>query len=140
MFEPWLPYIVAIGGGTGIGAGLKALVDTILALRAGVSAREGKRRADIVQQRDEALRDVSVERRRASAEQIRADWAVDNAEISRANEQRAREHAAELRNRLMDELHLTRDQLPPWPEMEKTIPRSKLIEQLEAQPPPPTIG
>lgn len=129
----WLPWVIALGGGTGLGAGLKALVDTIIALRAGVSAREGKRKADIVQQRDEALRDAvesdkrsDEERRRADAERARADWSEANMQIARANESRAREHAAEIRIQLMERGKMTRGELPPWPRMDEPIPRSQM--------------
>ena len=47
--------IVALGGGAGLALLLRELVAVFAALRQGVSAREGKRRIDIVQQRDEAL-------------------------------------------------------------------------------------
>lgn len=47
--------IVALGGGAGLALLLRELVAVFAALRQGVSAREGKRRTDIVQQRDEAL-------------------------------------------------------------------------------------
>ena len=125
-----LPYVLALGGGTGLGAGLKALTDTILAVRSGVSAREGKRKMDIVQQRDEAEDDATAERKRANAEMVRADWCELNMRIARSNEQRVREHAAELRLALMGAGALRRDQLPKWPDMEETVPRSRLIEAL----------
>jgi hypothetical protein len=139
-FDAALPFIIALGGGAGLGAGLKALVDTIIAVRAGVSAREGKRRSDIVQQRDEAIRDAVTERRRAAAADLRADdaiaradWAESNLAIARANEQKAREHAAELRLDLMTvrDHPMRRNELPEWPEMDETVPRAKLLEMLE---------
>lgn len=133
-----LPWIVALGGGTGIGAGITALINTIRAIRSGVSAREGKRRADIVQQRDEALLEADRQRERAQSFErrgddaiARADWAEQNAVIAKRNEQRAREHAAELRLLLMEEQRaLRRDELPKWPKMEDTVPRSELIRML----------
>ena len=133
-WEAALPWVVALGGGTGVGAGLTALVNTIRAIRSGVSAREGKRRADIVQQRDEALLEAEQQRQRAMDFEkrgdlavARADWAEQNAMIAKRNEQRAREHAAELRLLLMEEQRaLRRDELPKWPTMEDTIPRSEL--------------
>lgn len=123
-----LPYIIALGGGTGLGAGLKALADTVLALRAGVSAREGQRRQDIVTQRDQALDALKAERRRANEEAARSDWCELNMQVARANEQRAREHAADLRIRLMQEAGVRRADLPEWPTMEETVPRAKLEE------------
>lgn len=133
MFENTLPLIIALGGGAGIGLGVKALVDTIIAVRAGVSAREGKRRTDIVQQRDEALAEIAVEHRRAMSAELRADeavaladWAERNMQIARTNETRAREHASELRLLLMEKAKLRRNELPDWPLMDETVPRSVL--------------
>lgn len=132
-FEQAIPYIVALGGGAGIGAGLKAAFDAVLALRAGVSAREGKRRADIVGQRDAALALVDEYRRliasadlRAERERVRADWAESNMQVERSNEQHAREHASELRSLLLEarDRPLRRDELPVWPVMEQTVPRA----------------
>ena len=117
--------IAALGGGAGIGSALRALAVVIGKLRAGVSPREGKRRVDIVQQRDEALSDLNDERDRASFEQARADWAEQNRQIAVGNEQRAREHAAALRVQLIEQAGLSREQLPAWPDMERTIPRDQ---------------
>lgn len=128
--EAALPWIIALGGGTGIGMGLKALVDTIVAIRSGVSAREGKRTQQIVKQRDDALAAIADERRRANDEMARADWADRNMQILKSNEQRAREHAADLRIELMNRGGMRRDELPEWPDMEQTIPRAKLAERL----------
>lgn len=136
--EAWLPWVIALGGGTGLGAGLKALADTVLALRAGVSAREGKRKADIVQQRDEAIRDATEadrkaeeERRRADMERARADWCETNMQIARANESRAREHDAEIRLLLMERGKMKRDELPSWPRMDDPVPRSEMYARRE---------
>lgn len=138
--EEALPIIIALGGGAGMGAGLKALVDTVLAVRAGVSAREGKRKADIVQQRDEALEEAKAERLRANTEQARADvelrradWAESNMKVARDNEQRAREHAAELRLLLMEKGGMLRDELPHWPVMEDTVTRAQLNQLLNRE-------
>lgn len=127
--EGAIPLLVALGGGAGIGAGLKALIDTLLALRAGVSAREGRRKADIAEQRDEALKRLEAERGKTTAalevahlERVRAEWATRMAQTAVRNSQRAREHAAELRILLMERANLTRAELPEWPKMEETEP------------------
>ncbi|PCN47021.1 hypothetical protein Csp2054_14355 [Curtobacterium sp. 'Ferrero'] len=119
--------IAALGGGVGIGHVIRALATVLQKLRAGVSPREGKRRIDIVQQRDEALARLDKERMRASAEQARADWADANRQVAVENEQRAREHAAALRVQLIEQAGLTREELPAWPEMERTIPREQFL-------------
>lgn len=121
-------WIVALGGGAGMAAGMKALVDTIAALRSGVSARESKRKGDLSKQRDAALEEARTERARANQEQARADWAEKNAGIAKANEQRAREHAAELRIKLIELALIPRDDLPAWPDMEEAVPRSKMLD------------
>lgn len=124
--------VAALGGGAGISAVIQATTTVVKLVRRGVSVREGKRRVDIVQQRDEALAAAARERERADeqqeradAEQRRADWAEANRQVAVQNEQRAREHAAELRVRLLEDAGLSRTELPAWPDMERTIPRDQ---------------
>lgn len=66
--------LTAIGGG----AGVSKLIDGLLKVRAGMSARESTRKIDIVQQRDEAIAretrawklvDSEAEKRRAAQEE-----------------------------------------------------------------------
>lgn len=139
-WEAALPWMVALGGGAGIAAGINALVTVVKAVKSGVSAREGKRKTDIIQQRDEAMLEGDRQRKRAAAFEarsdaavIRADWAEQNMTVARHNEQRAREHAAELRLLLMEprDRPFTRAELPSWPSMDETIPRAKLLEMIE---------
>lgn len=113
-----VPWIVALGGGAGIGAGVKALIDVILLLRSGVKASEGRRKADIVLQRDEALRKAASAEARAERAERRAEIMARNAEVARRNETRAREHAAELRVLAIRELGKLRSEIPAWPDME----------------------
>lgn len=110
--------LAALGGGAGVSAVIQATGTVIAKIRRGVSPREGKRRVDIVQQRDEALT-------RLDRANERADWADANRQIAVANEQRAREHAAELRVQLIAAASISRDELPEWPEMDATIPREE---------------
>ncbi|WP_242089275.1 hypothetical protein [Curtobacterium sp. DN_7.5] len=126
-----VPSLAAVGGGAGVLALAQAIVTVVRLVRQGVSVREGKRRVDIVQQRDEALAAAIRERdradeqqRRADVEQARADWAETNRQIAVENEQRAREHAADLRVRLI-EAGQAREDLPDWPDMDRTIPRAE---------------
>jgi hypothetical protein len=123
--------VAALGGGAGVLALAQALVTVVRLIRRGVSVREGKRRVDIVQQRDEALQAAHRERQRADeqqdradSEQRRADWAEANRQVAVQNEQRAREHAADLRVQLI-EAGRPRDQIPEWPDMDRTIPRAE---------------
>lgn len=115
----WVPWIVALGGGAGVGAGVKALIDVILLLRSGVKASEGRRKADIVLQRDEAIRRAEIAETRAAEAERRMEIAQGNADAARRNEQRAREHAAELRVLAIRELGKLRSELPDWPDMEE---------------------
>lgn len=133
-----LPLIVALGGGTGIGAGLTAIVTTIKAIRSGVSVREGKRRADIVQQRDEAIDAATKANRRADRYRDASDVAVEAASAAKRNEQRAREHAADLRVMVMERYGIRRDELPDWPTMEDTLTRASLEALRDADDDPPT--
>jgi hypothetical protein len=50
--------LVALGGGAGVALMLREFVSVFATLRQGVSAREGKRKTDIVQQRDEAIEEA----------------------------------------------------------------------------------
>ncbi|MBF4603774.1 hypothetical protein [Curtobacterium sp. VKM Ac-2884] len=134
--------VAAFGGGAGLVAVGRSLLTVIRLVRKGVSVREGKRRVDIVQQRDEALEAARRERERADEqqhradiEQARADWAETNRQVAVENEQRAREHAAELRVQLVEQAGLARDQLPAWPDMERTIPRAEFDRLRKNNPP-----
>lgn len=53
--DNWLPLVVAALGAGGFGAFFREIVTGVLKVVGGVSARESKRKVDIVQQRDEAL-------------------------------------------------------------------------------------
>jgi hypothetical protein len=126
-----VPSLAAVGGGAGVLALAQAIVTVVRLIRRGVSVREGKRRVDIVQQRDEALQATHRERERADeqqaradVEQRRADWAEANRQVAVQNEQRAREHAADLRVRLI-EAGQPRERIPEWPDMDRTIPRAE---------------
>lgn len=110
--------LATLGGGAGLSAVITSLGTVIAKVRRGVSPREGKRRVDIVQQRDEALA-------RLGQANERAEWADANRQVAVNNEQRAREHAAELRVKLIAAAGISRDELPDWPDMDRTIPREE---------------
>lgn len=80
--------LVALGGGAGVALMLREFVAVFATIRSGVSAKEGKRKTDIVQQRDEALE-------RARRAEARAD--------AEATKRRSfQEYAAELRRQLIE--------------------------------------
>lgn len=110
--------LATLGGGAGLSAVITSLGTVIAKIRRGVSPREGKRRVDIVQQRDEALAKLDQANERA-------EWADANRQVAVTNEQRAREHAAELRVQLIAAAGISRDELPDWPDMDRTIPREE---------------
>jgi hypothetical protein len=60
--------LVALGGGAGVALMLREFVSVFATIRSGVSAKEGKRKTDIVQQRDEALERARVSDARADGE------------------------------------------------------------------------
>lgn len=132
-FEAMLPWLVGVGGGGGLLALVKAIMEVVGKVRAGVSAREGKRRVDLVEQRDAAVLKAQLAEERANRYRDERDVADQVALASRRNEQRAREHAAELRIELMERAGMRREELPPWPEMEDTIPRSALPNRKDDQ-------
>jgi len=98
--------IAALGGLTGLALLLKEFVSALGAVRSGVSAREGKRKSDIVQQRDEAIA-------RAKSETARADDELAKRRV-------ADEYAARLR------LQLVKNGIDPGdaPAVDRTIPKA----------------
>src|SRR4051812_38815505 len=107
----FLPWLIALGGGSGVAAALTALASTIRAVKHGAAKREDEQRSDLI-----TMRDMAVTERDAAV--ARAEAAQDDLERSRRNEQRAREYAADLRLYAIDTLGVRRDDLPPWPSME----------------------
>ena len=99
-----LPYIVAAVGSGGLGLFLREIFDIITKLRNGVSARESKRKTDLVAQRDAA------DRRAFAAEQ--------RAERETEKRREIAEYAARLRLRLIN----TGADVAPWPEFDDTEP------------------
>jgi hypothetical protein len=78
-----VPLIVLLLTALGGGAGISKLIDGLLKIRAGMSARESSRKVDIVQQRDEAI-----------ARETKA-WKLVDGEASKRRA--AQEEAARLR-------------------------------------------
>lgn len=102
--------IIAILGAGGLGAFFKDIVEGLWKLRRGVSARETKRRIDVVQQRDEAIERAA-----------RAERNVDA----------MREYTTELRIKLLD-MRVPRADIPTQPDLERTIP-SHMLKQIKDQ-------
>jgi len=80
--------LVALGGGAGVALMLREFISVFATLRNGVSAREGKRRTDIVQQRDEALEAAALANERADDEA--------------AKRRREQEYGSRLRRQLIE--------------------------------------
>lgn len=80
--------LVALGGGAGVSLMLREVISVLATVRSGVSAREGKRKTDIVQQRDEAIE-------KANAESARADAADEKRRA-------LQEYASRLRRQLIE--------------------------------------
>lgn len=103
--------IIALLGAGGLGAFVKDIIEGLWKLRRGVSAKETKRRIDVVQQRDEAMEREARERERA-----------DRAE---RNVGRLREYATILRIELLEK-HVAKQDLESWPDLEQTMPASQI--------------
>lgn len=99
-------FLLAMGGG----AGLAKLIDGLLKIRSGMSARENQRKVDIVQQRDLAI-----------AREEKAWRLVDSEAEKRRREQ---EYSARLRRQLIE------NGIEPEasPVFEKTITKAQLKE------------
>lgn len=109
----WVPVVVAAIGSGGIGAAGRELVTMIKLSREGISGREDKRRTDIFNERDYALAQLEIERRRNELLNMRAD-------IERENRRRAMEAYLDLR--MWHVLNNPQAQLPEYPDFEDTTP------------------
>lgn len=87
--------IAALVSALGIGAILKDGITSLLKWLSGMSARESKRKGDIVQEREDAV---------ALADQ------------EAKNRRKLEEALAEMRRRAIYEWNIPQDQLPPFPE------------------------
>ena len=109
----WVPVVVAAIGSGGIGAAARELITMIKLSREGVSGREDKRRADILGERDYALTQLEIERRRNLLLHQRND-------IERENRRRAME--AYINLRMWHALNSPQAPLPEFPDFEDTTP------------------
>lgn len=87
--------IAALVSALGVGAILKDAVTSLLKWLSGMSARENKRKGDIVQEREEA---------------------VAIADNEAKNRRKLEEALAEMRRKAIAEWNVPQDQLPTWPE------------------------
>lgn len=110
MGDNILPWIVALGGATGIGLLLREITSVITLLRKGVSAKEDKRKIDIVQQRDRALR-------REAEANVRFEHEA-------AGRRRVQEYASQLRRKLFEK-GVPLDELESFPE-QHTLSREEV--------------
>jgi hypothetical protein len=106
--------VVAAGGG----AGIAKLIDGLLKIRAGMSARETDRKVDIVKQRDAAL----------SREQRAWEERDDEAEKRR----QVQEWAAKLQRKLIV-AGIPDDEIPEEPVLERTLTKLQLKELREQE-------
>lgn len=119
----WVPIVAAVIGGGGVGALFREIVAGISKLAGGMSARESKRKVDIVQQRDAAI--AREERARRSEDQA---WRqVDREAMKR---RAVLDYAARLRRRLI-ELGETPE---PEPTFEHTITKAELRKLRDGDP------
>lgn len=109
----WIPMLVAIVGSGGLGAAGRELFTMIKLSREGVSGREDKRRNDILNERDYALAQLEIERRRNLLLHQRSD-------IERENRRRVME--AYINLRMWHALNNPQATLPEFPDFEDTIP------------------
>lgn len=111
----WVPVVVAAIGAGGVGALFREIVAGVTKLAGGMSARESKRKVDIVQQRDAAI---------AREDRARRDEAQAWRQVDReaAKRRASLDYAARLRRRLI-ELGETPE---PEPSFEQTITRAEL--------------
>ncbi len=111
-----VPLIVGLIGSGGLGAFFREIVAGLSKIAGGMSARESKRKVDIVQQRDEAL------------ERAEDAWAERDKEASKRR--RAQEYAARLRRLLIQ----NGIEPPDEPVFERTVTRAQL-EKLQKEDP-----
>ena len=107
-----IPLLALLIGAGGVGTFFRDVVEAIWKLITGVSARETKRRIDVVQQRDEAYSRLEAERDRGDRE----------ARNSQALQLTVTELQMELIRR-----GVPKSEIPQMPDLERTVPRSRVL-------------
>ncbi len=74
----WVALLVAVVGGGGVGVAVREIVNVVMLARQGVSGKEDRRRADIVAQRDHALKLQAEAEAGERAADERADREADH--------------------------------------------------------------
>lgn len=97
--------VVAVVGAGGFGVFVRELADVVTKVRSGVSAKESKRKDDLVAQRDYQYRRAEAEAR---------------------NRRRLEEYAAKLRRSLIEAN--ADNKITPWPNLEDTMTREEANE------------
>jgi hypothetical protein len=115
--DEFLPYIVALGGGAGVALVVREIVNVVTLVRKGVSATEGKRKNDIVAQRDTALQEAIISDRIAKHEAAYA--------------RKTLEYASRLRRKLFEQ-GTELDEIEEFPE-ETTLTREQVKEILKKE-------
>jgi len=110
MGDNILPWIVALGGATGIGLLFREITSVVTLLRKGVSAKEDKRKIDIVHQRDRALR-------REAEMSVRYEHEA-------SGRRKVQEYASQLRRKLFEQ-GIPLNELEPFPE-QHTLSREEV--------------
>lgn len=110
-----VPLLVGLVTAVGGGAGIAKLVDGLLKIRSGMSAKETQRSVDIVHQRDRAI-----------AREERA-WTLVDAEA--AKRRREQEYSSRLRRQLIEH-GFEPDQAPVY---EETITKAQLKKLRETE-------
>ena len=100
--------IAAIIGAGGLSSIAPILLRGIRDWRDGTHDREAREAADLISQRDDAVKRERAERARADAERDRADHEARRARV-------IREYASRLRGMLVEQCSMPPDRLPPWP-------------------------
>ena len=95
--------VVALIGTGGAGLFVREIVDVFCKLVLGISAKESKRKLDLVQRAEDA--------------EDRADLADARADVAVQNQGVLREYAQGLRVELIEAGCHTRESLAPWPEL-----------------------
>lgn len=103
--------VAAILGASGVGAFFREIVSGIGKISGGISSRESRRRIDIAQERDDAIR-------------MEEHWKA-RADMADRNRRKSDEYAAQLRIALID-MGVSRKDLPCRPSYEDQTGRPEL--------------
>jgi hypothetical protein len=97
--------VVAFLGAGGIGVFFREIVSIITLIRNGVSAKESKRKNDLVAQRDREF--------------ARAEHAIAERDMEARNRRRLEEYSTRLRRALIEAN--AEQSIQPWPDLEDTL-------------------